>query len=175
VACANVAGLLASRAPVRAREMSLRLAVGAGRGRLVRQLLTETCGIAIAGGAAGLVVAQLGIAILRGIQFPSDMITPPTFELDRRALAVSLAVALTSAILAGLGPAIQTTRVDLAGALKSSDQAVRGRRRLRARPALVAIQVALSLVLLTISTLPSGCSPVSCETALVSGRRRWPR
>ena len=131
VACANVAGLLASRAPVRAREMSLRLAIGAGRGRLVRQLLTETLGIAIAGGAAGLAVAQLGIAVLRGIQFPSDMIAPPTFVLDRRALGVSLAVAMASAILAGLGPAIQTTRVDLAGALKSSDQAGRGRRRLR--------------------------------------------
>ena len=152
VACANVAGLLASRAPVRAREMSLRLAVGAGRGRLIRQLLTETLGIAIVGGAAGLAVAQLGIAILRGIQFPSDMIAPPTFELDRRALGVSLAVALASAILAGLSPAIQTSRVDLAGALKSSDQTLRRRRRLRARPALVAIQVALSLVLLTIST-----------------------
>ena len=152
VACANVAGLLASRAPVRAREMSLRLAIGAGRGRLVRQLLTETLGIAIAGGAAGLAVAQLGIAVLRGIQFPSDMIAPPTFVLDRRALGVSLAVAMASAILAGLGPAFQTTRVDLAGALKSSDQAGRGRRRLRARPALVAIQVALSLVLLTVST-----------------------
>ena len=109
VACANVAGLLASRAPVRAREMSLRLAIGAGRGRLVRQLLTETLGIAIAGGAAGLGVAQLGIAVLRGIQFPSDMIAPPTFVLDRRALGVSLAVAMASAILAGLGPAVQTT------------------------------------------------------------------
>jgi hypothetical protein len=97
-------------------------------------------------------VAQLGIAVLRGIQFPSDMIAPPTFVPDRRALGVSLAVAMASAILAGLGPAIQTTRVDLAGALKSSDQAGRGRRRLRARPALVAIQVALSLVLLTVST-----------------------
>jgi putative ABC transport system permease protein len=152
VACANVAGLLASRAPVRAREMSLRLALGAGRGRLVRQLLTETLGIAIAGGAAGLGVAQLGIAVLRGIQFPSDMIAPPTFVLDRRALAVSLVVAMVSAILAGLGPAVQTTRVDLAGALKSSGQAGRGRRRLAARSTLVAIQVALSLVLLTVST-----------------------
>jgi putative ABC transport system permease protein len=152
VACANVAGLLASRAPVRAREMSLRLAIGAGRGRLVRQLLTETLGIAVAGGAAGLGVAQLGIAVLRGIQFPSDMIAPPTLVLDRRALAVSLVVAMASAILAGLGPAVQTTRVDLAGALKSSGQAGRGRRRLRVRSTLVAIQVALSLVLLTIST-----------------------
>jgi len=151
VACANVAGLLASRAPVRAREMSLRLAIGAGRGRLVRQLLTETLAIAVAGGLAGLVVAQAGIEVLRGIQFPSDMIAPPVFELDRRALGVSLLVAMASAFLAGLGPAFQTTRVDLAGALKASDHA-RRRHRPSVRSALVAIQVALSLVLLTVTT-----------------------
>lgn len=150
VACANVAGLLASRAPARAREMSLRLAVGASRGRLVRQLLTETLALALLGAAAGLAVARLGIQVLRGIQFPSDIIAPPVFELDRRALAFSLGVAMASAILAGLGPALQTTRVDLAGALKSSDQS--RRRRLTLRSSLVTVQVALSLVLLTVST-----------------------
>jgi predicted permease len=152
VACANVAGLLASRAPVRAREMSLRLAIGADRGRLVRQLLTESLGIALAGGASGLLVGQLGIVVLRGIQFPSDMIAPPTFELDQRALAVSLAVAMASALLVGLGPAIHTTRVDLASALKSSDQSNERRRRMPLRSVLVAVQVALSLVLLTVAT-----------------------
>lgn len=150
VACANVAGLLASRAPARAREMSLRLAVGASRVRLVRQLLTETLAIALIGGAAGLAVARLGIQVLRGIQFPSDIIAPPVFELDRRALAFSLGVAMASAILAGLGPALHTTRVDLAAALKSSDRS--RRRRLTLRSSLVTVQVALSLVLLTVST-----------------------
>jgi predicted permease len=150
VACANVAGLLASRAPVRAREMTLRLAVGAARGRLVRQLLTETLAIALTGGAAGLAVAQLGIQILRGIQFPTDVIAPPVFELDRRALVFSLVVTMACTILAGLGPALQTTRVDLAGPLKSSDLA--RRRRPTLRSSLVMIQVALSLVLLTVST-----------------------
>ena len=130
--------------------MSLRLAVGAARGRLVRQLLTETLILALVGGAAGLLVAQLGIHVLRGIQFPSDVIAPPMFELDRRALAFSLAIAMASTILAGLGPAMQTTRVDLAGSLKSSDRS--RRRRPTVRAFLVTIQVALSLVLLTVST-----------------------
>ena len=151
VACANVAGLLASRAPVRSREMALRMAIGADRHRLVRQLLTESVGIAMAGGFFGLVVAEIGIVVLRGIQFPSDMIAPPRFELDHRALFVSLAVAMASAILVGLGPACQTTRVDLARTLKTSDQAAR-RGRLPLRSALVAMQVALSLVLLTVAT-----------------------
>ena len=152
VACANVAGLLASRAPIRAREMSLRLAVGANRARLIRQLLTESLGIALAGGAAGLLVAQVGIHILRGFQFPTDMISPPVIELNRRALMVSLAVAMASALLAGLWPALQMTRVNLAGALKTSDHSP-GRRRLPLRSALVATQVALTLVLVTIATL----------------------
>ena len=152
VSCANVAGLLASRAPVRAREMALRLAIGADRVRLVRQLLTESLGIALAGGFGGLIVAQLGIVVLRGIQFPSEMIAPPTFELDQRALIFSIAVAMASALLVGLGPALQTTRVDLATTLKSSDQAGGRGRRWPLRSVLVAAQVALSLVLLTVAT-----------------------
>jgi predicted permease len=151
VACANVAGLLASRAPVRAREMSLRLAVGANRGRLVRQLLTESLAVAIFGGAAGLLVAQIGIVILRGVQFPTEMIAPPAFELDRRALVVSLAVAMSSALLAGLWPALQMTRVDLASAIKTSDQSPERSRRMPLRALLVSLQVALSLVLMTIA------------------------
>jgi predicted permease len=152
VSCANVAGLLASRAPVRAREMALRLAIGADRVRLVRQLLTESLGIAVAGGLGGLIVAQLGIMVLRGIQFPSEMIAPPTFELDQRALMFSIAVAMASALLVGLGPAMQTTRVDLATTLKSSEQPGGRGRRWPLRSVLVATQVALSLLLLTVAT-----------------------
>ena len=151
VACANVAGLFASRAPVRAREMSLRLAIGAGRGRLVRQLLTETLLIALVGGAAGLVVAQGGMAVLRELQFPSELLATPQLRLDTRALAFTLIVALSCALLVGLAPALQTTRVDLAGALKASDQSPRRRRQVSPRAVLVSLQVALSLVLMTIA------------------------
>ena len=151
VACANVAGLFASRAPVRAREMSLRLAIGAGRARLIRQLLTETLAIALIGGAAGLLVAQAGMSVLRELEFPSELLATPPLRLDTRALAFSLLVALTCALLVGLAPALQTTRVDLAGALKASDHTPRRRRAVSGRAVLVSIQVALSLVLLTIA------------------------
>jgi putative ABC transport system permease protein len=150
VACANVAGLLASRGPVRAREMALRLAIGAHRGRLVRQLLTESLGIAAAGAAGGLLVAQIGIQLLRQIQLPTDLIKPPLLQLDERALLFSLVVAVACALLVGLGPAFQTTRVDLASSLKSTDRGG-GRERVTGRAVLVATQVALSLVLLTIA------------------------
>jgi putative ABC transport system permease protein len=149
VACANVAGLLASRAPVRSREIALRLAVGAGRARLVRQLVTESLGIALAGGAGGIAIGYLGIILLRQIQLPTDIVAGPQIVLDQRALQFSLAVAVASAFLFGLGPAIQTTRVDLVNALKTSDVSAARRRTLTGRHVLVSIQVALSLVLLT--------------------------
>jgi predicted permease len=150
VACANVAGLLASRGPVRAREMALRLAIGASRGRLVRQLLTESLAIAIAGGIGGLAVARLGVALLHQIQFPTELVSGPVFELNERALAFAITIAMASAVLVGLGPALQTTRVDLATSLKSTDTR-RPRYRVTGRSILVGLQVALSLVLLTLA------------------------
>ena len=150
VACANVAGLLASRAPVRSREIAVRMAIGAGRTRLVRQLITESLGIAVAGGMGGVAVGYAAIVLLRQIEFPTDIIAPPVFQLDERALIFSLVLAMASTFLFGLGPAIQTTRVDLVNALKASDTNAR-RQRLTGRNVLVAVQVALSLVLLTIA------------------------
>jgi macrolide transport system ATP-binding/permease protein len=151
VACANVAGLLTSRAPLRAREIALRLAIGAGRARLIRQLLTESSLIALAGGLAGLPLAYLGITIFRRARLTSDFMIEPRFELDQRALLFSLAIAMGSVILFGLIPAIQTTRTNLTSAFKAGAGAEPGRRRLWGRHLLVAIQVAFSLVLLTIA------------------------
>src|SRR5947207_5609852 len=83
VACADVAGLLTSRAPVRAREMALRLALGAGRWRLVRQLITESLLIAVAGGAAGLAVGYAGMILFRQIQVPTDLRITLASPMDR--------------------------------------------------------------------------------------------
>ncbi len=150
VACANVAGLLTSRAPVRAREMALRLAIGAGRPRLIRQLLTESSMIAAVGGLLGIPVGYAGIALLRQIQFPTDRLIVPVIEMDHRTLLFSIAIAIVSTVLCGLVPAIQTTRTDLTTALKASAVPSLGRR-LWGRNLLVTVQVAVSLVLLTIS------------------------
>lgn len=88
VACANVAGLLASRAPVRAREIALRLSIGAGRLRLIRQLIMESLGIALVGAMGGLGVGYAGIILLRQIQFPTDVIAVPVMQLDQTSVLV---------------------------------------------------------------------------------------
>jgi len=151
VACANVAGLLTSRAPARAREMALRLAIGAGRGRLVRQLVTESLLIALAGGVLGLAVGYAGMTLFRQIEIPTDLSIALTFQLDRRALLFSLVVAIGSGVLFGLVPAIQATRTDLTAAMKAADSVAPGRRRRWGRAVLVAAQVAISVVLLAVA------------------------
>lgn len=151
VACANVAGLLTSRAPARAREIALRLAIGAGRGRLVRQLITESLLIALAGGLLGLAVGYAGMTLFRQIEIPSDLPIALAFRLDRRALVFSLIVAVGSAVLFGLVPAIQATRTDLTAVMKAGDSVAPGRRRRWGRAVLVAAQVAISVVLLAVA------------------------
>ena len=150
VACANVAGLLTSRAPLRAREIALRMAIGAGRFRVIRQLITESVLIAVIGGAAGLGVGYAGVTLFRQVQFPTDLPISPSFDLDRRALLVSLVVALVSAVLFGLAPAIRSARTDLNSVMKASDAARDGRRRW-GRAVLVSVQVAVSVVLLVVA------------------------
>jgi putative ABC transport system permease protein len=149
VACANVAALLASRAPVRAREIAMRMAIGAGRLRLVRQLLIESLLIAAAGGLVGLLLGRAIIEVFQRLQVPSDVPLKLAFALDGRVLIVAMVVAGSSAILSSLLPAWQTTRVDLTTTLKSGSTSDRAR--LWGRHILVAGQVALSLILLTVA------------------------
>jgi len=151
VACANVAGLLTSRAPVRAKEMALRLAIGAGRSRLVRQLITESLLIAIAGGVLGLGVGYAGTTLFRQIELPTDLPVMLVFSMDRRALGFSLIVAVASAVLFGLVPAIQATRSDLTAIIKAGESVAPGRRRRWGRAILVGGQVAVSVVVLVVA------------------------
>jgi predicted permease len=151
VACGNVAGLLASRAPVRAREMALRLAIGAGRGRLVRQLVTESMLVSLVGGVLGLGIGYAGMTLFRQIEIPTDLPIVLAFRMDRRALLFSLAVAIASAVLFGLIPAVQASRTDLTAIMKAGDAVARGRRRRWGRAVLAAGQVAVSVVLLVVA------------------------
>ena len=151
VACANVAGLLTSRAPARAREMALRLAIGAGRGRLVRQLITESLLIAVAGGVLGLAVGYAGMTLFKQIELPTDLPILLSFQMDRRALLFSLVVAVASAVIFGLVPAIQATRTDLAAVMKAGDTIAPGRGRRWGRAVLVGGQVAVSVILLVVA------------------------
>ena len=149
IACANVANLLLARARSRVREIAIRLAIGAGRLRLIRQLLVESLMLALGGCAAGIVFAYAGIRFLQRIlQMPTDLPVMISVQLDRRILLFSLVAALVSAVLFGLAPALQSSRMDLVPALKGSDRACAGTRRKIGRSALVMAQVALSMAIL---------------------------
>jgi predicted permease len=152
VACTNVAGLLLSRARARTREIAIRLAIGAGRFRLIRLLLTESLILACLGGLAGIAIANGVIQWFRSQQnviFMTDLPFFIPFRIDNRALLASLALSVLSALLCGLAPALQSSRADLVNGLKSADVDVPGRKRLWGRNVLVVAQVAMSLMLLT--------------------------
>jgi len=150
VACANVAGLLTSRAPARAREIAVRMAVGAGRVRLVRQLLTETLLIAVGGGLAGVGLAYGIIGLFQRRSIISDIGVRIDFNADGRVIAVAVAVSAASALVAGLIPAFRSARLgDLSNTLRNGAE-TGTRRRLWGRHTLVAGQVALALALVTV-------------------------
>jgi predicted permease len=152
VACANVASLLLGRASARSREMAVRLAVGAGPGRLVQQLFTEGLILALSGGVFGLLLAGLGIGYLSSVVSPTDSPVYLSFRLDQRVLLFSLTAAVMSALIFGLAPAIGATRIDLVPALKTG--AVNPScGRAWGRRALVVGQVTLTLMLLCAATL----------------------
>ena len=151
VACANVAGLLLSRARARSREIAVRLAIGAGRGALIRQLLLENLIVAVAGGLGGLVVADAMAAFWRAVPIPSDIPVKFDIGVDQRVFLFTLVVSVLSTLLFGLAPAFRVTRPNLVPALKSADADAGGKRRLWGRNAIVSGQVALSLVLLAVA------------------------
>ena len=152
IACVNLASLLLARAADRRKETAVRLALGASRGRLIRQLLTESTVLSIFGGALGVLLARWMVELFAAWQPPVDVPVVPVLHIDSQVLVFAALASLITGIVFGLAPAIQATRAELAPALKN--EAVDDRlRRFQLRDLLVGAQVALSVVLIVGSVL----------------------
>lgn len=151
IACFNVANLMLARAAAREREFAVRVAVGAGRGRIVRQQLAEALLLALAGGALGVLVAGWSVNLLLAMIPPAPFPIGMTLELSPGVLALTAGVTIATLLVFGLLPAARAARPDLVPALKEG--ALDGRRGSRLRGGLVAAQVALSMVALVCAGL----------------------
>ena len=156
IACANVANLLLARATVRRREIAIRASIGAGRGRIIRQLLTESVLLSLSGGALGLILGYAGVRFLLAINpgnIPRIGENGSAVTIDWSVLLFTFLVSLFTGVLFGLIPAFQASRADLNLALKESGSRAGGARHNKSRSLLVISEMAMALVLLVGATL----------------------
>ena len=149
IACANVANLLLARSASRSKEMAIRAAMGAGRTRIIRQLLTESTMLSVAGGVLGLLLALWGLdALLAALPDGVPQLLLTNIRLDSRVIAFTLGVSVLTGLLFGLAPAIQVSKTDLNESLKEGGRSGSGGTRHYVRNTLVVAEVAVSLLLL---------------------------
>jgi predicted permease len=184
VACANVANMLLARASGRQREVGIRLAIGASRGRLIRQLLTESVVLGLIGAVSGIALAAGLLQLVEVMPLPIPIPIALSLRIDFRVLLFTTLIAIAAGLFAGLAPALRATRSNLVADLKGDPAGMKaGQRRWGLRDGLVALQTAFTLVLLIVAGLlarsvaeahrvdlgfrPSGLAAVSSELGLV--------
>jgi predicted permease len=153
VACANLANLLLARGAARSREFAMRMAIGATRSRVVRQLLTESCTIAFLGAAIGVAMAWKAGHLLLTMASSTQEVAAMNVSPDLRVLAFTVALTLVTALLFGIAPAIRATKLDLTGSLKQGRGIAAPSSRISLSRGLIVAQIALSLVLLAAASL----------------------